>query len=378
MRIEARTAVPTLSNVALFAVGAALLAAALAACGFIADKDRIVVAVMDGKDITRGDLTKLIHDMPDEERPLIQNKGDLLRALNRHIDDRIKQALAVELSAAGKISVSRDTARAVYLQAHPEFAAAFRVQDPSQLGMTQADVEAVKAAVEFGIDDEEEKMLREEALAFKMHEAMQSGTVTMTREEVQAEYESRKATLVKFEFIEFIGMLFPLDRPGAIEQAANARQRLNAGEKFDDVLSELMRANPNAGIRSAAQNDPASERFVAFWQTAHGAEVGQILGPVILPEHEDVGVGEDGKPLARRVPAAYVVFEVLTHEPERLKTFDEAANEVATMILRRKVLEQLRAQHGVEVYPDKLPDPAGFGDQYKNSMIDTGKSAPVE
>ena len=41
-------------------------------------------------------------------------------------------------------------------------------------------------------------------------------------------------------------------------------------------------------------------------------------------------------------------------------------------------MDQLRAQHGVEVYPDKLPDPAGFGDQYKDSMIDTGRPVALE
>ncbi|MCI0479352.1 hypothetical protein L0Y59_02300, partial [Candidatus Uhrbacteria bacterium] len=269
------------------------LTVALVACGFVADKDLIVVGKMDGEEITRGDLKKLIRDMPDDERPLIQNKSDLLRTLNGHINDRIKAELAAELSSEGKITASRDVARASYLQKHPEFASAYLVQDPTQLGMTQADVEAVKASVEFGIDDEVERILREEALAYKMVEAMQNGTVTMTREEVQAEYERRKETLVKPEFIDFIGMLFPVAAPNAIEQAAKARERLDAGEKFDDVLSELMRTNADAGIRSEAEND-GNERFRAFWQTAHGAQVGQILGPVILPEHDDVGL-VDGK-----------------------------------------------------------------------------------
>jgi hypothetical protein len=342
-------------------------------CGFVADKDLIVVAKVDGKNITRGDLRKLLRDMPDDERPLIQNKSDLLRTLNRHIDDTIKAGLAAQLSSEGKITASRDAARAAYLQKHPEYAAAFQVRDPSQLGMTPGEVEAVKASVEFGIDDEVDKMLREEALGFKMYEAMQSGTVTMTREEVQAEFDLRKDMLVKYEFIDFIGMIFPVSSPGAMEQAARARERIDAGEKFDNVLGELLRTDPNAGIRSEAHNDPSIERFKAFWQTAHGTQVGQILGPVILPEHDDVGPDENGQTVVRRVPAAYVVLEVLAHEPERLKTFDEAASELATAILRRKVLEQLRAQHGVEVYPDKLPDPAGFGDQYKNQMIDTGQ-----
>lgn len=366
------------SAVTKLSMGLMVVAVLAPGCGFIADKDRIVVAKMDGKDITRGELMKIIRDMPDEERPLIQNKGDLLRALNNHIDDRIKAELAATLHAESKIEVSRDVARAAYFQAHPEFASAYLVQDPSQLGMTQADIEAVKASVEFGIDDEEEKLLREEAVAFKMMEAVDTKALTITVEDIRREYELRKPFLIQYEYIEFIAMVFPLELPDAIDRAALARQRLDNGEKFDDVLGELLRVNPNYGIRSAAQNDPATPKFRAFWQTAHGAHVGQILGPVILPEHEDVGIDAEGKQVARRVPAAYVVLEVVEHEPERLKTFDEAAQEVGTALLRKFVMDQLRAQHGVEVYEDKLPDPAGFGDQYKDSMIDTGRPVAVE
>ncbi len=357
-----------------------LAAAALLSpgCGFIADKDRIVVAKMDGQNITRGDLAKLLRDMPDDERPLIQNKGDLLRALNAHIDAKIKAELAAKLHSEGKIDVDREVARASYLQKHPEFATAYLVQDPSQLGMTAGDIEAVKASVEFGIDDEVELLMREEAVAFKMHEAVDTKALSLTADDIRREYEARKPTLVKHEDIEFIAMVFPVEAPDAIDQAARARQRLDNGEKFDDVLSELMRTDPNAGINSALENNPASEKFRAFWQTAHGAKVGQILGPVVLPEHEEFRPGQDGKLVARRMPAAYVVFEVLAHEPQRLKTFEEAAQEVGTELLRKFVMDQLRAQHGVEVYEDKLPDPAGFGDQYKDSMIDTGRPVAQE
>jgi hypothetical protein len=347
-------------------------------CGFVADKDRIVVATLDGENITRGDLTKILREMPDEERPLIQNKGDLLRALNGYIDEQIKADLAAELYAEGKINVDREVARASYLQAHPEFASAYSIHDPTQLGMTRNEVEAVKASVEFGIDDEVEKLLRDEAVAYEMHEAVNTHALNLTAEDIRREYDARKNTLIKYETLEFIAMVFPVDTPDAEDQAVRARRRLDAGETFDDVLAELMRTNPDAGIQPVMQNDPTNERFRAFWQTAHGADVGQILGPLVLPEHRDVGQDEDGRVVTRIVPPAYVVLKVVAHEPERLKTFEEAAQDIGTSLLRRFVMDQLRADHGVEVYEDKLPDPAGFGDQYKDSMIDTGRPVAQE
>ncbi len=72
------------------------------------------------------------------------------------------------------------------------------------------------------------------------------------------------------------------------------------------------------------------------------------------------------------MPAAFLVLEVIAHEPERQKTLEEATNELATAILRHKVMERLRAEHGVQVYPENLPNPAGYGDQYKEYVIDTG------
>lgn len=379
---DGRPVFQSASRLALAAVCAAALMLP-AGCGYIAEQDRIVVATMDGKELTRGDLRELIRAMPDEERPLIQNKGDLQRTLNEYIDGKIKAEVAKKLSAEGKIEVSRDAARARYLQTHPEYAAAYQVRDPEQLGMTQGDIDAVKAAVEFGVDDEVDKMLAEEAVAYLMHQAMESGSVKMTIEDVQREYEMRRQWLIQFEYIEFTAMVFPVDMPGAIEQAADAYRKIQAAEAagtpreqaFDHVLAELVARSPSYRMYSAAQNDPASERFRVFWQTAHGAKVGGIYGPVILPAHEELGPGPDGKPVARRVPAAHIVFKVTKYEPERIKTFDEAKNEVATMMLRRAVMQQLRDQHGVEVYPDKLWDPAGFGDQYKDLMIDTGQPA---
>ncbi len=366
----------TLSAWVVFLACASICSLFPIGCGFIAEKDRIVVARLDGKNITRGNLDKYIHDLPDEERPLIQSKADLLDTLNTWINDQVKAKLADQLHKEGKINVSRDIAREMYFQKHPEFRMAAQIKDPTQLEMTQGDLTAIQSEIEFGTDDEVERLMREEALKYKVYEAIQNKSIQITPEDVQREYERRKNELIQYEYIEFIALQFPLGMPDAIERAAAARRRIDAGEKFDDVLRPYLEADKNFGIPGALQNDPAATRFRTFWETAHGATVGQIIGPILMPEHDEYKLDPQTKqPVQQKRPAAQLILEVTKHEPERIKTFEEAANDLATGIAKQRVLERIRAEHGVEVYPEKLPDPAGVGDQYKPFMIDTGKPA---
>ncbi len=363
---------------AIFGAFAAVCALLPLGCGFIADKDRIVVAKLDGKNITRGELDKYIHDMPDEERPLIQNKADLLDTLNAWINDQVKAKLADQLHQQGKIDVSRDVARERYFEKHPEFRMALQIQDPTQLEMSKGDLTAIQAEIEFGTDEEVDRLMREEALKYNVYEAIQNKTIQITPEDVKREYDRRKDELIKFEYLEFIALQFPLAMPDAIARAADARRRIDAGEKFDDVLRPYLEANAQFGVPGALENNPAIERFRSFWEAAAGASVGQVIGPVFMPEHEEYKLDpQTQKPVKRLRPAAQLVLEVTQHEPERIKTFEEAANELATGIAKQRVLEQVRADHGVEVYDEKLRDPAGVGDQYKRFMIDTGKPAPA-
>jgi hypothetical protein len=345
-----------------------------AGCGFIADKRRIVIAKMDGKNITRGDLEKYIRDLPDEERPLIQTKADSLETLNSWINDRIKGTLAAQLKKEGKIEVSRDAARERYFQKHPDYRSAYQVQDPSVLEMTQGDLAAVKAEIEFGTDEEVERLLRDEALKYKIYEAIQNKTVTLTADDVHREYDRRKDELIQPEYIEFIALQLPLMMPDAIARAADARRRIDSGEKFDDVVQPYFAQDANFAYKGALQNDPSAARFKSFWETAHGASVGQIIGPVLMPEHDEYTLDPQTQQSVKRTrPAAQLVLEVTKHEAERPKTFEEAANELAGSLARQRVLDRIRAEHGVEIYVEKLYDPAGIGDQYKDSMINTGK-----
>ena len=350
----------------------AMIAAAISGCGFIADKDRIVVATLDGEAIRRGDLAAVIREMPDEERPLIQNKGDLLRTLNKYINDRIKTNLAKQLKAEGKIQVDRQVARDAYFKKHPESRSVEKIRTPEALQMTQGDVNAMLAENEFGVDEEEEILLREEALNYKIQEAVQIGAISVTEDEFSREYNMLRDILLKFEYVEFDAIQFPIKAPGAVEAAAEARKRLNRGETFDVVSETYSKLNPAMVFGSAMENNPASTKYREFWDAVSDCKVGQHFGPVFMPEREQFGRAEDGTSIVQTIPAVYLVLEVVGHEPAREMTPAEARPALTLSILQREVMELLRKEHGVEIYSENLWRPEGYGDQYKDQMIKTG------
>ena len=346
--------------------GILVITACSISCGQIADKDRWVVAEMDGEPIRRGDLMELIRNMSDEERPLIQNRGDLERTLNKWIDDQIKGELAKTLKSEGVISVDREVARAAYFVKHPEYMSVDLIQDPEALEMTRGDIAAVKAEIEFSVDEEEERLLREEALLYKMMEAARTKAITITPEQLQREYKMLEHRLIKFEYVDCIAIQFPLNAQGATQEAGKVRRRLQT-EEFDAVLADY----PGLGARPYLENDPSNAKFRGFWEAVSGCKVGDILGPAILPPHDQYVEDGNGNVQRRTMPAALLVLEVIDHESARKKTFEEALQDLNMSILRREVMQLLRDERGVSVYPDELPRPEGFGDQFKDQMIRT-------
>ena len=356
-------------------LAAALLLIALPlsiGCGLIADKDRIVVARIGDDSITRGDIDRILRNMPDDERPIIQNKWDLQRMLNSYLDDRLKDQIAEELVEEGKISVTREAARDNYLAANPDYAQVYEIKDPTQLGMTPQDIAAVKAEIEFGIDDVQKEMLREAAMQYLLREGVESGTLFVTDEEFEEEYALRKRELINFEAIDFIAIRFPVEVPDAVARAGELRRMIDSGRPFEEVAAAVQEQNPNLIFESTFENNPAKQQFRTFWDAAHGAQEGAVLGPIFLPQHDLLGMDADGQVRVIEQPGAQLVLKVLEHRPERPKTLEEAKPQLASEILYRKLLNRLRQQHRVEVYEDQLPDPSGVGGQYRDQMIDTG------
>ena len=125
----------------------------LGGCGEIIDKDNIVIAKVDGKEITRGTLRDYIREFKDDERPIVQYKSDVLRVLLEYVDTEIKNKLANRLHKDGVISVDRDRLKRQYLFDHPEEAIVFEIVNPVEAGFTPAEVVAKKAAIEFSVDE---------------------------------------------------------------------------------------------------------------------------------------------------------------------------------------------------------------------------------
>jgi hypothetical protein len=68
------------------------------------------------------------------------------------------------------------------------------------------------------------------------------------------------------------------------------------------------------------------------------------------------------------MPSAYIIFKVLEQRPESTLTLEEATPMLAPPILVARKMAQLREEHGVEIYEDKLPDPMQFRDEFSNPM----------
>ena len=133
------------------AMGCGIIAWALGlGCGMIADKDRIKVAKIADRYITRGDLYKVIREMSDAEPLDIRTKGDMLRVLNGHIDECIKlplgQEVERELQQQHKQQVIQRLALGRFIKEHAEekYAKVLKAKTAEEAGMSQQDFDAVK------------------------------------------------------------------------------------------------------------------------------------------------------------------------------------------------------------------------------------------
>lgn len=355
-----------------------LLACAVAfvsfGCGQITDKDRIRIAKLGDRYITRGDLFKLIREMPDAERPMIRNRSDLLRVLNQHIDNRIKLPLGKKLAAEGKVSVPREVAREQFFREKGDEEEQLRIMWKMEVpeagvitpmmqlyGLTPELLQFNKDNIEEGTDRMVEKLQAEQALEYLAVEAVKAGKISVDEAELQREYGFMKEQLATFEELGFIAIRFMAEDPNAPTLAAAVRDRITAGESFDAVVEEFKAKGAAEGreyvFQSGIMNNPALERFRGFWTAASGAKPGDIVGPIYLPAYQQVAQDQSGRTRTMEMPAAYIVFKVLEHKPAGVLDYERAKPLVVRPLLTAKMMHLLRDENGVEVYEDKLPDP---------------------
>jgi PHD/YefM family antitoxin component YafN of YafNO toxin-antitoxin module len=356
------------------AAGLGLLSVAwLPGCGQIADKDRIRIAKLDNEYITRGELARLIYDMPDTERPNIRNRGDLLRVLNEYIDNKIKIPLGQQLAEEGKITVPREMAREQYFSQcgddEETMRAVWNMQVPASGEMTPLmevykltpeSMKAMKALVEQETDKVVQKLQGEQAVAYLAVQDFKAGKLKLDPEAVKREYNVRKSELKRLEWMSFVAIRFPASMEGAAQAAAKVRERLESGEDFDAIVKEFQQKNPGFIIQSEIENNPSLQRFKGFWVAASGAEPGTVVGPIYLPSYQQMAQDAKGQSKTVQMPDAYLILKVLDHKPEAQLSLEEAQPMLAPPILVAGEMKLLREQHGVEIYEDKLPDPGQF------------------
>lgn len=350
---------------------------AIAGCGRIVDPDNIVVAELDGEPVRQRDLFNYLRRLSEVDRPLIQTREDAVDALNAMINAEILDEHAEALKELGQIQVPRELAKEAYFQKYPEFRDVYEIPDARLIDRDERDLEAIRAQVEFGIDDEEARLYREAALTKLAQDAYAAGRIDVTDEELRAEYTSRRealrhdqpSILRRNERIEFIGIRFPETMPDHRAKAAELRRRIDADESFDAIVEEFRAKDPSLILESEFENDPLKPKFRTFWDVVSGSEPGTIH-LAFLPEFT-VRTVAGGREHAQAMPASHIVLRVESHSPERIMSFEEARSVLRPYLLREKMMAQLRARHGVAVFPEKLHDPAGFGDQFKDAQIET-------
>ncbi len=346
--------------------------------GRMIDKDRIRVAKIGDKYITRGDLFRLLREMSDTHRPKISSRGDYLRLLNQHIDGMIKLPLGQKLKDDGKIDVSRDAAREEFFRDSgdegDQLRTMWNMEIPKNGEVTplMKEYDLTPEKLQFqkdNIDDETDrmvaKMLGEQAVQYLAVQDMKEGRIKITDEEIEREYRFAGDSLHTFEEITFRAVRFPAAMPDAAAQASHVRALINGGQNFDTLVEAylLKGQQDKMGyvIESSIQNNPSLDRFRGFWNVASGSNEGDILGPVYLPQYQQMAVGKDGKTQSVVMPDAYLVLKVLQRKPEHTLTMEEAKPALAAPLIIGKEMELLRKENGVEVYQNQLPEPGQMG-----------------
>ena len=341
-------------------------------CGYIADKDRIVVAELDGRKITRGELYQIIREMPDNERPEIRNKGDMLRVLNTYIDEQIRIPLGKELDQKlpeEQRQVLRAQAREEVFTRNEDynFRAIHAMEVPADgsatpamqdLNITARGMQNMKDLIENNTDIVYEKLLGSLAVQARAALALQQGQMRISEDLLKQEYELRKGEFMAFEWIKFRAIRF-MATPEGIAESAVVRQRIEKGETFDALFTEYAAKDVRYVIESEIENNPALEKFRGFWDNASGAETGQVIGPVYLPSYTQ-SMEQSGKVTNVQMPDTYLVLQVLEHRPARPMTIEEARPQLLMPLATAQMTEQLRTEHGVQIYEDMLPDVGSF------------------
>ena len=333
----------------------AIAAPLLAGCGMITEKSRIKIAKVGGQYFTRGDLEDAIRNMPIEDKPAIRTKGDLRVVLSDIIDDHIKQGQADALKEQGKINVPREQAELQYILRYPE-----KYQEFMQLKnmLAEDDVKHYEEERELAIDREQEKLYRNQALIFLINDAVQNGTLTVTDEQYEKQYELRKSNMLTREQIAIQGVYLPLEAHEEVyAEAAKVRDQIENGAD-PKAIAEAYGEDKAGYLEVALTNEGMDPKFLMFWEQASQREVGDVFSAFIPGWQRNITFAGETK--TEPIPDSQLICRVAQYVPARQMTLEEAKPELRSSILFSQMMERLRDQAGVEIYDDKLPDPGMY------------------
>jgi hypothetical protein len=363
--------------VAVRVIALALVLGITAGCGKLIDKNNLRVAVVDGEPITRGELYQYIRSFPENERPQIMNQGDLLMVLNRMIDERLKAGLVEQYGEEMKGLYTEDMAREEFFRSlgdeQEQYRAVWQMEVPSDgkptplmevYGLTPESMTAMKQHIEERTRARYLRSRGDEVLGMLTAQAMQKGELTIDDKALELEYKFRQNELKRREIITVLGLRFPPSPDGATA-AAEARKAVDAGADFAAMVEEARAKDASTVFQGTLQNDLANQDFRSFWEQASGAAVGSVLGPLFLPETQQVAVSQNGQQRAVNMPPAYLVCRVEEREDERVLTLEESRRILAPPLLVAEMVRRLREEHGVEIYEENLSSPGDFEDNVK-------------
>lgn len=313
------------------------------------------MAKVGGEYFTRGDLSNAIRNMPAQERPAIRTKGDLRVALEELLDEHIKQGQAAALKEQGKINVVRQEAEIQYVMRDPE-----KYQEFVNLQnvLTEDQLKEYEEDREIGIDREEERMYGDRALIYLINDAVQNGTLTVTDEQYEQQYELRKGQMFTFEQVAIQGVFLPLDKHGDVyAEAASVREKMLGGAE-PKALAEAYDEDKAGYLEVGLVNQASDPKFMMFWQQASQSKVGDVISAFIPGWQRNISVA--GEKQTVPIPDSQLVCRISQYVPARQKTLEEAKPALRSSILFAQMMERLRDQAGLEIYDNKLPDPGMY------------------
>ena len=349
-----------------------LASALLAGCGMIADKNNIRVAMMDGEAITRGDVYDYLRAFPENERPQVNNQGDLLMVLNRMLDERLKVALVEEKGDAYPSTINRDAMREQFFRSlgdeADQYRAVWSMEVPADgkatplmevYGLTAEGMSEMKRYIEERTEAMFQRARGDEVLAMVIREAFQKGELPLDEKSLALEYKFREADLKRPESVTFTAIRFPASPEGA-KAAADVRTALGEGKSFSELAQANQAKDASSVFEGTLSHDPNNSRMESFWTQATGAEINSIIGPLFMPETQQVAIDANGQERPVVQPESYLIALIQNRTEERTLTIEESKPLLAPPLLISAMMQKLRQQHGVEIFEDNLADPSDF------------------